>query len=290
MTVRWSFLTFGGGSFPDRRAAARLRGQAQISGFFSQSWAINDKSLRRKFPEFWEEHHFFIEQNQRGFGKWLWKPFLIKTFLGRIDSGDGLLYLDAGCQLNFSTHESKARLRRHLASAELSGSLLTQTFDGEYGLPSLSENAWTRKDLLDNSTLTIEQRQTGQIQSGIVFLTKTEENMCLSSEWLELCLADDYEFLREAVPGSVQHQDFQAHRWEQSALSISAKKRRLSTIPDETFWHPDWATSGREYPIWAMRNRTGIEPISHSHRDLPDRLYGRLQRSPFLRKIRRLIK
>src|SRR6266481_3698212 len=92
MLAKIHFLTFGAGdTWPE--AARRLGDQARSTAMFSSvSVEIGDESFSR-WPEF-KQHREFVEKNPRGWGYWLWKPFLIRSYFRSLKEGDILLYLD----------------------------------------------------------------------------------------------------------------------------------------------------------------------------------------------------
>jgi len=45
--------------------------------------------------EFWNKHKDFILNNKRGYGYWIWKPYLIKKTIDKLNNGDIILYMDA---------------------------------------------------------------------------------------------------------------------------------------------------------------------------------------------------
>ena len=49
---------------------------------------------------FWNQHKDFIENNIKGYGYWLWKPYLIKKEMDLLNDNDILLYLDSGCEID----------------------------------------------------------------------------------------------------------------------------------------------------------------------------------------------
>ncbi len=113
--MKTKFLTFGGNAHGRgkrfRTAAVRITGQARNSGLFDEIKLYTDLSLPHEFPTFWSQHGKFIEANNRGYGYWLWKPFLILEAIKPMREGDVLLYADAGCELNLSARE---RLRCYI--------------------------------------------------------------------------------------------------------------------------------------------------------------------------------
>jgi hypothetical protein len=64
-----------------------------------------------------------------------------------------------------------------------------------------------------------------------------------------------------------QLRSYQSHRWEQSILSLLVKQRGFTLIQDETFFAPDWEL-GNDFPIWAMRNRSGGDAFRRNFVDL----------------------
>lgn len=72
-----TFITFGGGGMHYIDACNRLIGQAKSLDLFDNIILYTDEYLK-KDTEFWEKHHKFIETNKRGYGYWLWKPYIVK--------------------------------------------------------------------------------------------------------------------------------------------------------------------------------------------------------------------
>lgn len=251
---------------------------------FNCIWVFNDKKLKRKFPEFWAEHGQFISENRRGFGYWIWKPFLILQCLESLDDGAGLLYLDAGCHLNTRGFALK-RLRQYMEMAWEQGILVTQLYDGEFGFESLSERAWTKKQLLDEFDLNEEQIETGQFQSGIIFIRNNAGNRRLIESWLELAKADNYRLLTGANLQEENYPEFVEHRFDQSILSALLKSAGINGIRDETYWPESWLNEGKNFPIWAIRNTTGVDPFQWHFWDVPDRLVRFIR--PTLKKFAR---
>lgn len=286
----WFFLTFGAGSFPLRRAAKRISRSAKSSGIFNECWAYTDKNLQKDYTDFWQTHSDFILENPKGFGHWLWKPFLIREKLRALPKGSGLFYLDAGCHLNFENQESFKRFNDYLELAKVNKFLSMQTFDGEFNLADLSEKAWSRKVVTDSFKLSNSNLQSGQIQAGILFIIQNEDNLNTLSLWLEKCTQNNYEFLRDSEVNEVNYSNFISHRHDQAVFSAIAKTHGLFRIPDETFWHPQWEQAGKNFPIWAMRNKSGINVHNPDRHDFLDRVHNKMANNISLQKIKLLLK
>lgn len=112
ITTQWKLLTFGEGSNGYRAAARRLAAQGVATGMFDASEAIDGAYIRQNYPEFWEAHGRFMASNPRGFGYWVWKPFVILEALKALPAGWGVAYLDGGCVLN-DTPAARKRLEAY---------------------------------------------------------------------------------------------------------------------------------------------------------------------------------
>lgn len=266
----WSILSFGAGSFELRRSVKRLMRQAKPFGLFTNYFAFDDKKLAQDYPFFWQEHASFIQSNKRGFGYWIWKPFLILKCLEELKEGEGLLYLDGGCHLNIND-ASILKLKNYFQTAEKTGMLVTQLYDGQFGFESLTEKSWTKKELLDLLEVSERNRSSGQFQSGIIFVINNSENRKLIASWFELSKKNNYGLLTGKSLVEQNYSTFVEHRFDQSIFSALAKNKGIAGFRDETFWDSSWQTEGHDFPIWAIRNTTGIDPYKIHWWDIPDR-------------------
>ncbi|MEG0027732.1 MAG: hypothetical protein RR853_02055 [Aurantimicrobium sp.] len=148
-------------------------------------------------------------------------------------------------------------------------------------MADLSEVAWSRKILLEKFNLSDENLKTGQIQAGILFLVKNDQNIKLVSDWLQFCKLEKYKYLVDGPPQEINFPNFVEHRHDQAIFSGLAKSISFPTIIDETFWQPNWETEGKDFPIWAMRSKTGINPDGPNVYDLIDRIYSAVQHNTF---------
>ena len=94
------FLTFGDGNRLRRSAAIRLATQSMSTRWFTSVTAAGLGTIYQLNTNFIHNHLEFISTNQRGFGYWIWKPFLIWQMPLNVSHGDIVLYCDSGCELN----------------------------------------------------------------------------------------------------------------------------------------------------------------------------------------------
>jgi hypothetical protein len=75
------FLTFGGPDENYHDTVNRLCNQAKKMEVFNEIIGLTEKDLHND-KEFWSKHYNFIRQNKKkGYGYWLWKPYIIKKTL-----------------------------------------------------------------------------------------------------------------------------------------------------------------------------------------------------------------
>lgn len=265
--INVKFATFGDGNYGFRAAGKRISAQAHKSGLFplgTENYTL--ERLYREDPSFEKSSRHFIEQNPKGLGNYIWKPQMLFQALQESNHGDVLCLIDAGCQIN-STSESRERFQSYLETVRANGALFMQIKAGSFGSEGFLDREWTKKSLLNLLDPNMTYRDTPQIQSGIILMTCNESTKEFAKEWLSLSQSSNHELL--SAPENFDTEDpwFRGHRWEQSILSLLVKRSGFTYIPDETYWHPDWR-NGANYPIWAMRNRSGGDAFRRNFIDL----------------------
>lgn len=258
------FHTFGDGSLGIKMAANRLARQAKEFGLFTSIHVWDLEKLVNVRPDF-EIHKTYIQNNHQGLGNWIWKPHILDLALAECEENDIVVFLDAGCQLNINK-ESLSRLSEYLQILDQYGTLFMQLKPGDFGILDLTERAWTKWDARKKLDPNDEFSDTYQIQSGIILVKNSHKTRALAKEWAALCEYEDYRYLRSPVDSSQEEAAYLGHRWEQSILSLLAKRNHFNCIPDETYFAPDW-TTGLRYPIWATRNRSGGDCIRRNFFD-----------------------
>ena len=209
----------------------------------------NEKTLVQKYPEFWQAHGEWIKINPRGFGYWIWKPWLIYKTLESLDKNDILLYIDAGCQLNANAYN---RLQEYLGMAN-------KYYACCFELGFLDRH-WCKSDTISHILgPDTHIKNPNQIMATCMFLKATQNNITFAKTWYETCTRDNYVYVNDQ-PNSIPNDiDFQEHRHDQAIFSLLVKKHNIGIhLKDETYWNPNWYKDGLNFPIWATRNNTSI--------------------------------
>jgi hypothetical protein len=94
MTIH--LLTFANTEYMD---TDRIYGEAKLFDLFTTINCWNEGNI----PEFIGKHqNHFVQFKKRGFGLWMWKPYIILKKISQIKDGEYLLYIDAGSHLNIN--------------------------------------------------------------------------------------------------------------------------------------------------------------------------------------------
>jgi hypothetical protein len=259
--TRIKLVTFSDGSPAFRAAGRRLVNQADSTGWFdhpSEHWTF--ETLRTKVPDFYFKHHKFIREHQKGFGFWIWKPAILSYLLHHLEDDEIVLYLDSGCQLN-SNEQSKLRFQQYIEICRDRDLLVMQLSD------DLTDAEWTKNSTLEALDPHKVFRDTNQVQATLMFAIKSEKSQQIAKKWLNHCTESKYSLLVDPSSSDYQTSEFKDHRHDQSIFSLVVKSEGIVPINDETWFSPNWE-KGLNFPIWAMRNRTGGDVFRRNFLDL----------------------
>jgi hypothetical protein len=207
-----SIISFARGNFYIN-AGKRLMKQAGETGLFNKSLLYTDDFLKEE-PEFWSRHAEFIEKNPRGYGYYIWKPYLIKKYMEKMQDGDKLLWLDSGCEIDI---RKKNILKQFLKEVET---------DYIIGSACCIEREYTKIDLiLRLDMLDAKYLETFQRQGGAVLYLVCDKTRDLVNQWYDLCC--DYHLVDDSPSTFDNLLYFKEHRHDQSIFSLLTKKYNL---------------------------------------------------------------
>lgn len=208
-----NFITFGShDNFID--AGNRLMGQAKGLNIFNEMTLYTGDYLKKDVP-FWTAHGEFISKNRRGYGHWLWKPYLIKQNMEKMNDGDILLYLDSGCEIDVREKDYLLHCIELVKKDKLIGTVYCDP-----------EKYWNKMDLIVKLDMTnTEHLNTLQRQGGVVLFLVCNETRQLINKCYEL--GCDYHNIDD-TPSIHRNLDcFREHRHDQSVFSLLTKKYNL---------------------------------------------------------------
>lgn len=208
-----SFITFGAGDSNYLEAGSRLCNQAKKINLFNRITLFTDKCLQ-KDTEFWERHSNFVIKNKRGYGYWLWKPYIIKKTIESLNNGDILLYLDSGCEININ---KRNQIINYFNIIKTNHIITSFTF---------KEKFWNKMDLILHLNANSDEFiETPQRQAGAILLYVCDETRRLVNEWYEI--ACNYNLIDDSLSISKNFDGFEEHRHDQSIFSLLTKKYNI---------------------------------------------------------------
>jgi len=205
-------MSFGGGNQNYHDAVKRIENEMYIVNVFDKIYIYTDYDLKND-NSFWNKHAKFIENNSRGYGYWIWKPYLIMKTLEKINNNDILLYLDAGCELpnNENNHNKILEL---INKCDENNILYTKT--------GTNEKMYNKMDLLNYMNMNNDPiKNSIQNQATIIFLKKNSKTESFIKEWYYI--ACNYHLLDDTPSLSENDSSFVEHRHDQSIFSLLTK-------------------------------------------------------------------
>jgi len=208
------FLTFGshnGGVHSNYiDAATRLANQVNELKLFDEIIVYTGNTLKED-TDFWNKHSENILNNRRGFGYWIWKPYIIKKTMENMNDGDILFFLDCGCEI-----EEKEWLEYCIEKVK------TDKIVGTLAIDQL-ENKWNKMDLIDKLDMNDDKYLNNiQRQSGANMFLIYKETRDLVNEWYDLSC--DYHNIDDSPSIKKNLETFVEHRHDQSVYSLLTKK------------------------------------------------------------------
>jgi len=235
--MKTHFITFGAGTQNYYDAVARLQNQAANIDLFDTITTYNEKDLQTD-GNFWTKHGEFIETNKRGYGYWLWKPYLIKKTVAAMEDGDVLLYLYCGCEIDVRNREWLLSLFERVKTCDI---IVTTTENEERNYTKMDLSVYL--NMADDKYL-----QTGQHQAGAVLIHVCDKTRRLLHEWYETCC--NYSLIDDSQSMYFNYYRFSEHRHDQSVFSLLLKKYNMCNGQD-SLWNC----------IRYNRNKSGVSEL-----------------------------
>lgn len=229
-------MSFGGGSQNYHDAVFRIEKELMDTKVFNEIKIFTDNDLK-KDNIFWKKNGNFIENNKRGYGYWIWKPYLILKTLEEMNDEDILIYLDSGCEIA-KDNNNKNKIKLQIMKCE--------KYDILYTTTGHDTKSYTKTDLLHHLNMNNDEiKNSIQIQATIIFIKKTQEMINFIKDWYNIsCIYN----LIDDSPSKLQNDSsFIEHRHDQAIFSLLIKKYKLDNNYNKI----------SSYPFLLSRKRSG---------------------------------
>jgi len=236
-----SVITYGNNKFSNSKN--RLIGQLEQYGLFNYVKAYGPEDLDSDFTSRFK--HILSQSRIGGYG--IWRPYIIKKEMEKLNDGDFLMYIDAGCTMIPS---GKPRFLEYIEMLKASNKGIIS-----FSMDHLPEKWYTTKEIFQYFGVEDDVKITdsGQYLSGILIIKKCAHSVDLIDTWMK-AVYDHAEMFTDCY-NDKQAQYFRDNRHEQSVFSVLRKIKGSIVIPDETWFEPFGTPKSLKYPIWATRIR-----------------------------------
>ena len=236
------FFTFASSKYS--KAADRILSEAQ--SVFDTCTAWTEKHMSQ---EYWERTAPYCYA-ERGFGYWLWKPFLLYRAIQSLKEGDILVYADAGSTIQ---RHPQALERLHQYYSILQNNCCIRF--------RLSDDCVEHEYSTRRACLALDANwqdcNTAQMHATVILFKVCDASRKLLREWYELAMhrADMFSDMYNSESKFLQP-FFKDHRHDQSIFSLLTKRHiregaAIAVLQDETLL----AEQNRHSPILATRKR-----------------------------------
>ena len=202
-------ITFAAGNPSFLNMAKNLKNSAP-----EYETTIYTQKFLKNHEDFWSHHKEFIANNSRGYGYWLWKPFVIQQVMNTMQNGEVLFYCDA----DFILRKDRNFLEK--LKKDVKNNKIITSSTGE------KEKSWNKKDTINRVGVTINEEDM-QVQAGTLLIYVCDETRNLIDEWYSICCERDYHYIDDSASIEPNYVSFKEHRHDQSIFSLLLKKHNI---------------------------------------------------------------
>lgn len=251
--MTWMFITAGVGSDDFEAAANRLAESMKKFQLFDHIRIYKTSDVQKHAPEISSWHSTEELGKLKGYGWYVWKSrFALHAISEGFRDGDGIMYLDAGCEAFLSSF-SKRRLKRYMKIAEETGACL-------FRIPTPERNF--TKSLVMNRFRDVDTVDEYQFQSGSWLLTGALAREFIA-KW-DAIVWEDERFTDESTSPGGEIDGFVCNRYDQAVFSMVARSFLLSDcgeVPPGDITHIKPLLRLFVYPFAWARNRSGQNTV-----------------------------
>jgi len=207
-----AFISFGAGGQNYINACNRIKHQVDLLDIFDIIKIYTEEDLKAD-TEFWKTHSEFIEANKRGYGYWLWKPYIIKKTMDIMGPGTILFYADCGCEIDIRKKKEIEGL-----ISKVNNELLIASLTGTKEQMYCKGDVFEELEAHDNA-------KTEQRQASAILLYNCDKTNDLVNEWFKI--SSNYHMIDDSPSVLENYKEFKEHRHDQSIFSLLTKKHDL---------------------------------------------------------------
>lgn len=246
------FLIFADGGPEFKSAGERLVAQIKELDSNAICEVFDADRIAKEDPKNWKLHSRFMLANPRGFGYWLWKPWLHQILIERYPS-DYIIYLDVGVDILINK-KSKFRFLEYIELAKDPGVLIFQLASHPEWQYSSCKSIQAVAKSIGIERYPISLLAESQLSASVMIWPPGPIRGTIITKWLEIATSNNYENITgDLTEIHACNQKLIEHRHDQSILSLLVKYYTEVRITDES--HS--SIPSIKFPFWGIRNISG---------------------------------
>ena len=202
------FVTFAAGPRFDTRYLVE---DVRRLNLFDSLYGLGPEDLDETF---WARHGAFVRAHRRGYGFWIWKPFIIQRCLRAMRNGDILVYSDAGAIVR-PEDGMRARLEQQFGDIQTWPVGLAASVGGSDSRIHCKADAFAALGVTEE-----KEKALFQYQGGRLICRKHPAAMRIIDLWARLAWEQHYHLFDNSPSRLPNHPTFKGHRHDQAILSI----------------------------------------------------------------------
>lgn len=184
-------------------------------------YAYNRNVLPKEFLE--KNKRFF--KYKRGGGYWVWKPYILRDAIEKIEYGDYLFYCDSGALITKSLQKLVNVLERDNQEIML------------FEVCGHNDKTWTKRDVFIALDCDEEEiASSTQRMGGFILIKKSNETIRFLDEYLDYAQKGMLITDEPNEYGVDNYKEFRENRHDQSILSLLSKKWGIKAYRDPSQW------------------------------------------------------
>ena len=208
--INKNIITFGTDNL-FKKKKKRFEQEARNITFFDSIIIENENSIK----SIMEDHKEFITNNKRGYGYWIWKPFIIKNQLEKMKNNDILFYLDCGSSI---INNNVERLDNYINKLRDYDVIVFDNSDHKM-------KKFVKMNVINEFNIEEDILEQYIIEGGCIILKNTKKTKEFIDEWINYMIKDNYQLLNDDLLNFPQYEQFIEHRHDQSILTILARQK-----------------------------------------------------------------
>lgn len=220
--MKYVAVTFTDENFIKTRQ--RYADELKSKNIFSEIYSLGPEDI---YEEFLQHHQQFIENNLRGYGFFIWKPYVIHKILSQLDEGDILVYGDAGNTIPGTKEQCLAKF--DLVKSVKKGAKIIACKEG-YNI------RWIKTDLYFRiKWYSLIYSVRFMPAANRIVIQKDSKTLHFVRQWLDSCTGDyrNIDNSRSKIP---RMPFFIEHRFDQSVFALLFHLYKCKKVDFENVW------------------------------------------------------